>query len=81
MFVLVRGNDDEILASVEDPGNFKQLHAEFRGISDEAAAAALAAAGLGTLTAITPGSTSVRCAPRATAPRRGPAGFDGMSNT
>jgi len=49
VFVLVCGNDDGILASVEDPGNLKQLHAEFRGISDEAAAAALAAAGLGTV--------------------------------
>lgn len=47
MFVLVSGNDDDVRASVEDPGNLKQLHAEFRGVSDDAAAAALAAAHLG----------------------------------
>lgn len=47
MFVLVSGSDDDVRASVEDPGNLKQLHAEFRGVSDDAAAAALAAAHLG----------------------------------
>ena len=49
MFVLVSGDDGEVRASVEDPGNLRQLHAEFRGVSDEAAAAALAAAGLGSV--------------------------------
>ena len=49
MFVLVSGNDGDVRASVEDPGNLKQLHAEFRGVSDDAAAAALAAAGIGTV--------------------------------
>jgi hypothetical protein len=49
VFVLVSGSDSEVQASVEDPGNLKQLHAEFRGVSDEAAAAVLAAAGLGTV--------------------------------
>jgi hypothetical protein len=47
VFVLVSGINGEALASVEDPGNLRQLHAEFRGVSDDAAAAALAAAGLG----------------------------------
>ena len=49
MFVLVSGGNGEVLASVEDPGNLRQLHAEFRGVSDDAAAAALAAVGLGTV--------------------------------
>ena len=49
MFVLVSGADGDIRASVEDPGNLRQLHAEFRGVADDAAAAALAAAGLGTV--------------------------------
>jgi hypothetical protein len=49
VFVLVCGNDGKIRASVEDPGDLKQLHAEFRGIGDDAAAAALAAAELGTV--------------------------------
>ena len=49
MFVLVSGSDGEARASVEDPGNLRQLHAEFRGVSDDAAAAALTAAGLGTV--------------------------------
>ena len=49
MFVLVSGHDGGVRASVEDPGNLKQLHAEFRGVSDDAAAAALAAAGIGTV--------------------------------
>jgi hypothetical protein len=47
VFVLVSGGSGEVRASVEDPGNLKQLHAEFRGVTDNAAAAALAAAGLG----------------------------------
>ena len=49
MFVLVAEDDGEARASVEDPGNLRQLHAEFRRVNDNAAAAALAAAGLGTV--------------------------------
>ena len=49
MFVLVSGDDGGTRALVEDPGNLRQLHAEFRGVTDDAAAAALAAAGLGVL--------------------------------
>jgi hypothetical protein len=49
VFVLVSGDDGEVRASVKDPANLRQLHAEFLGVSDEAAAAALAAAGLGTV--------------------------------
>ena len=49
MFVLVSGSDGEVRASVEDPGNLKQLHAEFRGVSDDQATAALTAAGLGSV--------------------------------
>jgi len=48
VFVLVSGSEGEARASVEDPGNLRQLHAEFRGVGDDAAAAAIAAAGLGT---------------------------------
>ena len=47
--MLVSGSDSETRASVEDPGNLRQLHAEFRGVGDDAAAAALAAVGLGTV--------------------------------
>jgi len=46
VFVLVSGSDGEARASVEDPGNLRQLHAEFRGVGDDVAAAAIAAAGL-----------------------------------
>jgi hypothetical protein len=49
VFVLVSEGDGETRASVEDPGNLRQLHAEFRGVDDDAAAAAIAAAGLGTV--------------------------------
>jgi hypothetical protein len=49
VFVLVRGSDGEARASVEDTGNLRQLHAEFRGVGDAAAAGAMAAAGLGTV--------------------------------
>ena len=49
MFVLVAEDDGEARASVEDPGNLRQLHAEFRRVNDDAAAAALAAAGLGSV--------------------------------
>ncbi|HEY1670329.1 MAG TPA: hypothetical protein VGG54_31900 [Trebonia sp.] len=43
------GSSGEARASVEDPGNLRQLHAEFRGVGDEVAAGAMAAAGLGTV--------------------------------
>jgi len=49
MFVLVSGDGSGVRATVEDPGNLKQLHAELRGVSDDAAAEALRVAGLGTL--------------------------------
>jgi len=49
LFVLVSGSSGEARASVEDPGNLRQLHAEFRGVGDEVAAGAMAAAGLGTV--------------------------------
>jgi hypothetical protein len=49
LFVLVSGSDGEARASVEDPGNLKQLHTEFRGVSDDQATAALTGAGLGTV--------------------------------
>jgi hypothetical protein len=49
VFVLVSGSDGEALASVEDQGNLRQLHTEFRGVGDEAAAAAISDAGLGTV--------------------------------
>jgi hypothetical protein len=49
VFVLVSGSGGEVRASVEDPGNLKQLHAEFRGVSDDQVTAALTAAGLGSV--------------------------------
>ncbi len=49
MFVLVAGDGDQVAATVADAENLRQLHTEFRGIGDAAAAAALAAAGLGTV--------------------------------
>ena len=49
MFVLVADGDGGARASVQDPGNLRQLHAEFRRVNDDAAAAALAAAGLGSV--------------------------------
>jgi hypothetical protein len=49
VFVLVSGSGGGAWASVEDPGNLRQLHAEFRGVGDDVAAAAIAAAGLGTV--------------------------------
>jgi hypothetical protein len=33
VFVLVAEDDGEARASVEDPGNLRQLHAEFRGVN------------------------------------------------
>ena len=47
MFVLVTGDRGSVRATVEDAGNLRQLHAEFRGVDDDAAAATMAAAGLG----------------------------------
>jgi hypothetical protein len=47
VFVVVAEEDGEVRATVADAGNLKQLHAEFRGVGDDRAAAALSAAGLG----------------------------------
>jgi hypothetical protein len=47
MFVLVTGEGGRVRATVEDAQNLKQLHAELRGVSDDAAAEALRTAGLG----------------------------------
>lgn len=47
MFVLVTEESGEVRATVADAANLRQLHAEFRGVDDDRAAAALAAAGLG----------------------------------
>ncbi len=47
MFVLVTGDGGTVRATVEDAQNLKQLHAELRGVDDEAAAEALRTAGLG----------------------------------
>ena len=49
MLVLVSGDSGGVRATVEDAGNLKQLHAELRGVTDDAAAEALRVAGLGTL--------------------------------
>lgn len=49
MYVLVAGDGGEARATVADAENLKQLHAEFRGVSNDIAAAALSAAGLGTV--------------------------------
>jgi hypothetical protein len=49
MVVLVTGGQFGVTATVEDPRNLRQLHAEFRGVDDAAAAEALRAAGLGTV--------------------------------
>jgi hypothetical protein len=49
VFVLVAGDGGQVAATVADAENLRQLHAEFRGIGDAEAAAALAAAGLGTV--------------------------------
>jgi hypothetical protein len=46
MFVLVSA-DSGSRATVEDTGNLKQLHVEFRGVSDHTGAEAVAASGLG----------------------------------
>ena len=46
MFVLVTAGGGT-QATVEDAGNLKQLHAEFRGVSDRTGAQVIAASGLG----------------------------------
>jgi hypothetical protein len=43
------GQRGEFRATVVDAANLRQLHAEFRGVDDAAAGAALTAAGLGTV--------------------------------
>jgi hypothetical protein len=47
MFVLVSSEGGSVRATVQDARNLRQLHAEFRGVDDEAAADALFEAGLG----------------------------------
>lgn len=47
MFVLVTSDAGGVRATVEDAQNLRQLHAEFRGVDDAAAAEALRTAGLG----------------------------------
>lgn len=49
MYVLVTEEGGEARAAVADAANLRQLHAEFRGVADDQAAAALAAAGLGSV--------------------------------
>jgi hypothetical protein len=49
MIVLVTGGVDGATATVTDPRNLRQLHAEFRGVDDAAAGEALRTAGLGTV--------------------------------
>lgn len=49
MFVLVTGDRGSVRATVEDAGNLRRLHAEFRGVDDTAAGEALRVAGLGRL--------------------------------
>jgi hypothetical protein len=49
MIVLVTGGPGGVTATVEDPQNLRQLHAEFRAVDDATAAEALRAAGLGTV--------------------------------
>jgi hypothetical protein len=49
MLVLVSGDGGSVRATVEDALNLKQLHAEVRGVDDQAAAEALRTAGLGTI--------------------------------
>lgn len=47
MFVLVSADGGDVSATIQDTQNFKQLHAEFRGVADAAADRALRDAGLG----------------------------------
>ena len=49
MIAVVSNTGGAVRATVEDAANLRQLHAEFRGVDDPAAAAALSAAGLGEL--------------------------------
>jgi hypothetical protein len=49
MIAVVSNTGGEVRAVIEDAGNLRQLHAEFRGVDDLAAATALDAAGLGEL--------------------------------
>jgi hypothetical protein len=49
VYVLVADDGSGVRAAVADAENLKQLHTEFRGVGDDAAAAALSAAGLGTV--------------------------------
>jgi hypothetical protein len=52
VYVLVTADDSTDMAAratVADAANLRQLHAEFRGVDDPTAGAALAAAGLGTV--------------------------------
>ena len=49
MIIAVVADRGVARARVEDEENLRQLHAEFRGVDDPAAAAALHSAGLGTV--------------------------------
>jgi hypothetical protein len=49
MIAVVSNEGGEVSAAVTEPDDLKRLHAEFRAVGDADAAAALAAAGLGTV--------------------------------
>jgi len=49
MIAVVSNEGGEARAAVADPANLRQLQVEFRGVDDVTAAAALSAAGLGTV--------------------------------
>jgi hypothetical protein len=78
MIAVVSNAGGEVRATVEDAGNLRQLHAEFRGVDDLAAAAALSAAGLGELSGdhVWLSVAGLRAAADGTPD--GAAGFDGM---
>lgn len=78
MFVIVTDQGGEVRATVADAGNLKQLHAEFRGVRDDQASAALAAAGLGSVDGDHAwlAATALRAAGDGSA--EWTAGFDGM---
>ena len=78
MYVLVSSETGEVRATVADAENLKQLHAEFRGVDDTVAAAALGAAGLGTVDGDHAwlDAAALRAAGDGTAEWQ--AGFDGM---
>jgi hypothetical protein len=78
MIAVVSSADGEVRASVEDAGSLRQLHAEFRGVDDSAAAAALSAAGLGELSGDHVWLSVARLRAAADASPEGAAGFDGM---